>query len=293
MKVAICGIAKCENLYLREWVEYYRNMGICNIILYDNNDENGEYPHLVIGDYISSGYVIYKNARGKYRYQIAAYNECYEEYKNTYDWIGFLDIDEYWCFRPDLTLDTLFTEERYPNAFAVFFNWLNYGDNGRVHYENKPIQERFTKPTFPLDFGGINGMANKVKKVFLKCCGDNVKAVFYDANAVDHFYLDEPREYYASNGVTYGEGADDVLDYSVGYIKHYRTLTIEEFLHRRFGRRGYADNASHHNKDKIMSYFWEQNEWTEEKQKVVDDFFSMFEVVDDAPIETKRGLDYE
>lgn len=68
---------------------------------------------------------------------------------------------------------------------------------------------------------------------------------------------------------------------------------IEEFLYRRFGRRGYADYASRHNKEEIMQYFWDQNEWTEEKQKVVDDFFSRFEVIDDEPIKTKRIFDEE
>ena len=42
-----------------------------------------------------------------------------------------------------------------------------------------------------------------------------------------------------------------------------------------------------------MQYFWDQNEWTEEKQKVVDDFFSRFEVIDDEPIKSKRIFDEE
>lgn len=293
MKIAICGIAKCENLYLREWVEYYYNMGVSNIILYDNNDVDGEYPQQVIGDYINSGFVIYKNARGLYRYQVEAYNLCYEEYKYSYDWIGFLDVDEYWYLRPDLTFEDFFSEERFPEALAVFLNWLNYGDNNKLHYENKPIQERFPNPTFPLDFGDEKGVANKVKKVFVKCYGDNIKAVFFDANGVDHYYIDKPLKYYAVDGTIFSNGGCDVMDYSISYIKHYRTLTIEEFLYRRFGRKGYADNSSHHNKEKIMACFWEQNEWTEEKQKIVDDFFSRFEVFDDEPIETKRIFEDE
>ena len=84
MKIAICTIIKQENLYLRDWVEYYLKMGVSNIILYDNNDINGEFPQHVIGDYIESGVVIYENARGLHRYQIEAYNNCYEKYKNIF-----------------------------------------------------------------------------------------------------------------------------------------------------------------------------------------------------------------
>ena len=42
MKTALCAIAKNENLYIREWVEYYMKLGFSNIILYDNNNINGE-----------------------------------------------------------------------------------------------------------------------------------------------------------------------------------------------------------------------------------------------------------
>ncbi len=293
MKLAICVIAKQENLYLREWIEYYYKMGVANIILYDNNDVNGEYPQNVIGDYIANGFVLYKDVRGKHRYQVTAYNMCYEEYSRNYDWIGFLDVDEYWYLSPDLSFDDFFSEDRFPNAIAVFINWLNYGDNGNVHYENRPVQERFLKPTLPIDFISNKTMCNKVKKVFVKCCGDDIKVVFFDANGLDHYYINEPRKYYAVNGLEYCDGGEDVMDYTLSFIKHYRTLSIEEFLYRRFGRRGYADYASRHNKEEIMQYFWDQNEWTEEKQKVADDFFSRFEVVDDEPIKSKRIFDEE
>ena len=218
MKLAICVIAKQENLYLREWVEYYYKMGIANIILYDNNDVNGEYPQNVIGDYIANGFVIYKDVRGKHRYQVTAYNMCYEEYSKNYDWIGFLDVDEYWYLSPDLSFDDFFSEDRFPNAIAVFINWLNYGDNGNVHYENRPVQERFLKPTSPIDFVSNKTMCNKVKKVFVKCCGDDIKVMFFDANGLDHYYINEPRKYYAVNGLEYCNGGEDVMDYTLSFI---------------------------------------------------------------------------
>ena len=50
MKLGICCIVKQENLYLRDWVKYYYDMGITKIVLYDNNNVDGEYPQQVIGD---------------------------------------------------------------------------------------------------------------------------------------------------------------------------------------------------------------------------------------------------
>lgn len=291
MKVAICAICKQENLYLRDWVEYYFKMGVENIILYDNNNIDGEYPQNVIGDYINSGFVIYKNARGKYRYQIEAYTECYREYKAEFDWIGFLDIDEYWYLSPQMTFDEFFSDERLPNALYMFINWLNYGDNDKLHYENKPVQERFPTPTFPLDVVSNNSILNCTSKIFIKCRPNEVDVLFYDVNAIDYYYYtDTDFTAYFANGETYDKHSVD-MDFSVSYIKHYRTLTIEEFLYRRFGRGSYAGVSSNYNKETIMSFFWDQNKWTEEKQRIVDNFFENFEVIDDGPINVKRIFD--
>lgn len=285
-KLAICAIAKLENLYLREWVEYYLNLGVDNIILYDNNDKDGEYPQWVIGDYISNGFVIYEDVRGEHRYQLSAYTQCYRKYQNDFEWIGFLDVDEFWYINPCFKIDDILNERRYPNAIAVLFNWLCYGDCGLVHYDGRKIQERFTTPSFPLDLKSNGNYINGVLKAFIKT-DPNIMVTFLDAGypvykSIDGNDLDKVF-YFVDGSICYGGGKQQ--DYTIAYIKHYRTLTIEEFLYRRFCRRGYADYASFHNKDFIMQLFWDQNEWTEEKQKIVDDFFNKFTVVDDPIIE--------
>ena len=95
MRVAVCCIVKLENNYIREWVEHYKSINVDNIIMYDNNDVNGEKLESVIGDYIDSKFVIVKNCKGKERYQCVAYKNCFDEYKKQYDWIAFFDADEF------------------------------------------------------------------------------------------------------------------------------------------------------------------------------------------------------
>ena len=77
MKTLVCGIAKLENDYIREWVEHYKKIGFTNVVLYDNNDPDGERFEDVIGDYIESGFVILEDCRGKVSYQHPAYIDCY------------------------------------------------------------------------------------------------------------------------------------------------------------------------------------------------------------------------
>ena len=42
IKVCICTIGKKENLYAREYVEFYKKKGVDKIIIYDNNEKEGE-----------------------------------------------------------------------------------------------------------------------------------------------------------------------------------------------------------------------------------------------------------
>ena len=79
--VALCAMVKNENLYVREWVEWYKNLGVSKIFLYDNNEINGEHLHDVIGDYIENEYVVVFNIRGKQKYQLEAYKDFYNDFE--------------------------------------------------------------------------------------------------------------------------------------------------------------------------------------------------------------------
>ena len=95
MKTLLCCIGRRENQHIREFVEWYKNLGFTNIVLYDNNYDGEEDFHDVIGDYIDDGYVILKDYRNKRKCQLEAYNSCYNEYNNDYDWFAFFDCDEF------------------------------------------------------------------------------------------------------------------------------------------------------------------------------------------------------
>lgn len=95
LDISICVIAKNENLYIKEFVEYYFKLGVDKIFVYDNNDLEGENFNVILGEYIKNKFVDIIDVRGISSIQIPIYNYCYRKNKNFYDWIDFLDIDEY------------------------------------------------------------------------------------------------------------------------------------------------------------------------------------------------------
>ena len=81
MKVCLVVVAKLENRYIKEYVQYYKNIGIDTIFLGDNNDEDGEQFYEVINDEIADGFVRIINLRGMKMIQLSFYANIYKLYK--------------------------------------------------------------------------------------------------------------------------------------------------------------------------------------------------------------------
>lgn len=274
MKTLLCCIVKQENLYLRDFIEYYKRLGFTNIVLYDNNDKDGEYPQQVIGDYIANGFVIYYDVRGKYRCQLETYTECYEKYCHDYDWIGFFDIDEFLEITGNRNIEEFLSQDKYIDADSIYVYWLIYGDNGLIHYDSRPVYERFLIPNKPSE--------KNCYKVFLRGKKE-LEIKFLDANAFQYKIFDGSSFISKNTDGVNITNSNPYLSYSYNdaYLKHYNTLTIEEFLYRRFGRRSYPDKASSFNRDNIMNIFTSINEITPAKKTIIDDFFNKFDFKDD------------
>ena len=238
-RVLICCIGKNENRYIREYVEHYKKIGAANICLFDNNDVDGEVYDDVIGDYIKSGYVIVINYRGRKKCQWRAYEECYEMFGQEYDWIAFFDCDEFLEFKDKkMTLPDYLNQSCFDDYDMVHVNWMTFGDNDNLYYEDKPVQERFKYPVKPFNF--------RVKFPFGENC--HIKSIIRG-------YIDDIKILWQKNSHTpttilaccdsrgreKENSASPFCDYdfSVAYLKHYTTKSVEEYCEKIM--RGFPD----------------------------------------------------
>ena len=146
--VALCVIAKNENLYIKEYVEYYKNLGIKKIYLYDNNDINGENFDDILNSYINSEFIKVKNIRGKSEIQLLVYNDCYQRYSNEYSWFMFLDVDEFLYIKNNKTISNFLSDNKFLNCNSIFINYNEYGDSDLLKYDNRSIFKRFTQSQY-------------------------------------------------------------------------------------------------------------------------------------------------
>ena len=80
--------------------------------------------------------------------QCYAYKDCYEKYNKLYDWMSFFDFDEFLTIKQENTIQKFLSSPRYEQCVTVKINFLFYSDNGLLYYDNRTLQERFTKALY-------------------------------------------------------------------------------------------------------------------------------------------------
>lgn len=143
IKVCICTLGKQENKYIKEFVEYYKNYGVDKIILYDNNDLNGERFEEVISDYINNKFVEISNWRGKKMVQFKIMNNCYQNNYKIFDWLIFYDIDEFIFLKNFSNIKEFLYQPKFDKCGRIELNWIHRVNETALYYENRPLLERF------------------------------------------------------------------------------------------------------------------------------------------------------
>ena len=262
MKTLVCCIGKNENRYVREYVEWYKKIGLTHIRLYDNNDIDGERFEDSIGDYINSGFVELVDYRGKVQCQLQAYEECYKELGGEYDWILFIDCgDEYLHLVNHKTITDFLSDDMFKDYDMLHLNLMTFGDCGHLTYEDKPLIERFPRPIpfdtkvaydFPENAHVSSIVRGGLKEVLfrgtphtpypnnLRCCND----VGEEVNSNSPF----------SN-----------ISFRNAFFRHYTTKTAEEYCDKM--RRGFPDQIWDNSRvaNLVETRFFRTNEVTKEK----------------------------
>jgi len=265
MEIAICCIAKNENKYLLEWVNYHLNLGVTHIFIYDNNELDGDHIEDVLSDYITNNQVTIIDCRGKKAYQAIAYTEFYHEYGNSYNWIAYIDVDEFITFSNTSGYSNLSDYLNTINGFDIIhINWMCFGDNGIVDFTCDVVVNRFLKPLaydkyIQYDFPENNHVKSIIRG------GLNMKGVKIVPHSPkgDFRICDE-------NGVERTEN-EYFKPYSFNtiYLRHYVTKTIYEWIEK-ISRGRATDNSL---KDLYtIERFFKYNEDTDEKRKVIKQY---------------------
>lgn len=127
--VSICAIFKNEALYLKEWIEFHRIVGIEHFYMYNNNSEDNFRE--ILATYIEEGIVTLVEWE-KNQAQMEAYYNCISRFSSETKWLGFIDIDEF--IIPKTTNDVYSILKPFEkNRPSVLFYWKMFGSSGMIN----------------------------------------------------------------------------------------------------------------------------------------------------------------
>lgn len=131
-KVAIVAIAKDEDISIKEWVIYHLKLGFDDIILFQN-DWDCQYRNNRLKLY---------SANGSNR-QLACYNHFICDMASEYDWVAFIDLDEFIVLKKHTNIKRFI--EVYGNQWSICMNWVYFGSGNQHSITSNSVLKRFTR----------------------------------------------------------------------------------------------------------------------------------------------------
>lgn len=219
---AIQTIAKCEERYLKEWIDYHLDLGIDHIFIYDNNDDEGLKDFLsktLTAENLNRIEIIPWHEPMDFQ-QYLAVKDCISKNKHNIKWLLTIDVDEFLTL--EMPLKDFLNEFSYSSQ--IYLSWESFNANGHLKYENKPVLERFTETFKCHDYGQGKVFFRPTR---LKEWGIHSAELLKGKTVnVMHKEIVAPRSY------------DNI--YKKAWIKHYFTKSLEEWNLKI--KRGCCDN---------------------------------------------------
>lgn len=155
MKTAVCAIIKDEHLYIKEWIEHHFNIGFDAIHLLEDKgskshiDITSQYNNVFLRslesdlelqeDFKKMNIYIKSNQQDRWYFWFS------EHYKDNYDWVAYIDVDEFVFFEENYSLQQLCND--YSDYPAVLLYWKMMGASGHIQKPNGNVVDAYTEET--------------------------------------------------------------------------------------------------------------------------------------------------
>lgn len=262
-RVAIVAIARLENDYINEWIGHHLGIGVNHIYVYDNSSSEEEKLRYRIYDEYSDRVSVIP-AYDKQQYQMPAYKEAYNTYGDLYDYMIYIDIDEFIMLQQDKTINDFV--QRLPDDCECYrMNWEIYGDSGIVNRDtSSSVVKDFKIPA--------KTKRNSTTKSIIKGRLDNIDfiSVHYAVRNMNGEYSNLKTYYGNMIDITYELPIKSKslnihkIDYTYIKLNHYITKSICEFICQKMRRPDAAWNYERN----IDKDFFHYNDYTQEKINV-------------------------
>ncbi|MGL6260692.1 glycosyltransferase family 2 protein [Vibrio sp. WXL210] len=177
MRVKLIAIAKDEGAYLHEWLAYHLSLGFDEIEVFVNNTSDGSYEllsllsrenekikysqadYIIDGKFITNDSLISRGYLKRNPLQSRIYSQALVENFNKFDYLMFLDIDEFFISSSDSVHDFLYKLGDYD---VISIGYMNH--SGQEKAFSPPISEELNVSP-GRDYKSIVKVPNKLENI--------------------------------------------------------------------------------------------------------------------------------
>lgn len=250
MKIALIALARDENPYAEEWLDYHFRLGVDDAYLVQHAGwryDGRSFPGL------------HRCTAGLKSKQRDVVNDWLGECRSDYDWALLIDLDEFICLKNgDASLKDFLA--RYDYANGICLNWRYFGDSGRTEDGDYRIVERFTRCQRGLD-GWVKQAVHLSRAPKNTWMADvHTPMLGMDTRAtiaiLPEVYNVSGRHCQTKLSVNYDD-LGECLD--IAWLAHYRTKTYGEWIRRIDKNIGYYLESDTRGWEDLYARFYEYN----------------------------------
>lgn len=221
-KAAVALFVKDEVYDIAGWISWYVAIGFDKIYIYDDHSIDGTYEVCLAASSLYNIEVfktdIKKETDFFWRQRDSYFDAC-KRAEGKYEWIAFLDADEY------ISLDGPKNIKEFLNKFenfnAIALNWCIYGSSSRAIKDHVPVYDAFISHSTP-ELGD-----NRLVKSI-------IRPNFFSFRYTDphRFYMND-ESYADSLGKSFEwDGANKKVLWEEARINHYICRSMEHYVSR-------------------------------------------------------------
>lgn len=213
-EMCVCTMLRNQARFLKEWVMFHAQIGVQRWFIYDNNSdddiENVIDNVMALLSKANANYNITRHVWPWIKTQEAGFAHCALRARDTCEWVGFIDVDEFFYLPSGLVLhDVLQNQSRYSNVGEVRVSCYSYGPSGLKHVPPQGVTVGYT----------CRLVASERHKSIVRPEALNSTLI----NVVHHFHLRDGFEYVN-------------VDKGVLVINHYKYQVWEVFKEKFYRR---------------------------------------------------------
>jgi hypothetical protein len=147
---SLVACARWEEANIQEWVEYHKSIGFSHIYLYSNDDDPAALFRAVAPyTYGNDPFVTFLHWPNAGQ-QVEIYLHFLKTFKHETVWYSLLDIDEFFVLKG---VDDIgqFMRDYEAHTDCLYFNWVQYGNSGRLQREDGPTLTSYLRRAPSLD----------------------------------------------------------------------------------------------------------------------------------------------